>query len=168
MAKFNKRANKEGGPYLAASFFCETILEDKKDGALSAIRIIDTITVQLLPSSPPGPPPEIPVRVAALLAFRTGDSPGEHTIRIVTHLPSGEKSKTVLEQSLPLTREPQGGGNLRVEFIIKVKESGLVWMDVFLDGERVTRMPLLISIQPAETVPVQSAEFEGKPDSRPP
>ena len=35
--KANK-TKKAGGPYLAAAFFCETVVVDQKDGALNAIR----------------------------------------------------------------------------------------------------------------------------------
>jgi len=166
MAKIAKQAKKKDGPHLAASFFCETLVEDKRDGALCAIRIIDTITVQLPPSSSPEIPPEIPVRIAALLSFKSGDSPGEHTVRIVMHSPSGEKSRTVLEQIVPFTPQPQGGANLRLDNVIIVKTGGVFWMDIFLDGKRVTRMPLKISIQLGEAIPGQSADVERKPDGR--
>ncbi len=34
----------QGGPYLQAAFFCERLLEEA-DGVLSAIRIVDTVTI---------------------------------------------------------------------------------------------------------------------------
>jgi hypothetical protein len=169
MVKAAKRARKKGGPYLPASFFCEKIIEDKQDSALSAIRIIDTINVQLDPSTPSEIHSEehrVPVSIASLLSFKTGDSPGEHTVRIVMQSPSGKESETVFEQVIPFPPEPQGGANLRVQNVIQVKKGGLFWMEVILDGKPVTRMPLLISIQRAETVPFKSTDAEKKPDSR--
>src|SRR5262245_34366539 len=106
MTKGKRRTKKKGGPFLAAAFFCETVLEDKKDGALSAIRIVDTITVNLPPSTPPEVPSEqhrIPISLAGLVAFKTGDSPGEHTVRVDMESPSGKKPKTVVEQTLTFT-----------------------------------------------------------------
>jgi hypothetical protein len=167
MVKTGKRSRKKGGPYLAASFFCEKIIEDKQDSALSAIRIIDTITVQLDASTPPEIPSEehrIPIGIASLLSFKTGDSPGEHTVRVVMRSPSGKESETVYEQIIRFPPEPQGGANLRVQNLIHVKKGGVFWMEVFLDDKPVTRMPLLISIQRGETVPVKSADAARKPN----
>ena len=152
MANRGKQAVKKDGPYLTAAFFCERTIEDKQDGALSAIRIIDIITLTLPASAPPEIPSEthrLPVHISGLLSFKTGGSPGEHTVRLVMHSPSG-KSQTVLEQVLPFSPEPYGGANLRVDSVVLVKKGGLFWMHVFLDGKRVTRIPLVISIQRAE------------------
>ena len=46
MARKKKRQRK-GGPYIAAAFFCEGVIEDKL-GTLSAIRIIDRLLTQLV------------------------------------------------------------------------------------------------------------------------
>jgi hypothetical protein len=154
MAKAKKRVKRKGGPYLAAAFFCDATIEDKQDGTLSAIRIIDQVTIRLLPSTPPNLPSEqekLPVFVHGLLAFRTGNSPGEHALRLVMHAPSG-KSATLAEQSLPFSPHPHGGANFRLNGMIKVVKGGLFWMDVFLDGKRMARMPLQITIERTEAV----------------
>ncbi len=149
-----KREKKKGGPYLAAAFFCEQTIEDKHDGTLSAVRIIDQIGLTLHPSTPPDVPSEqhrLPVYINGLLSFKTGDSPGEHVVRLVMHSPRG-KSGTVLEQTLPFSPHPHGGANLRLNSTIMVYKGGLFWMDVLLDGKRIARMPLQITIQRAEAV----------------
>lgn len=167
MAK-NKAAKKRpvkkaGGPYLAAAFFCESTIEDKQDGALTAVRIIDTITFQIDPSAPDDFPSEtkrLPVPVSGILSFKTGDSPGDHTIRLVAQSPSG-KSQTILEKVVPFTLQPQGGANIRLNQVIQVKQGGLFWIHVFLDGKQVTRMPLMISVQRAVAAPNQPVGGHG-------
>lgn len=158
MSKAKGLLKKKGGPYLAAAFFCETTIEDKEDSALSAIRLIDQVTVTLPPSAPadyPSTKQMLPVQVAALVSFKTGNSPGDHTVRIDSFSPSG-KTQTVFEKTVPLTPLPSGGANIRLNSTILVKEGGLFWMYVFLDGKEVTRMPLLISIRRSEEQAGQS------------
>jgi hypothetical protein len=153
-----EKAKKVGGPYLAAAIFCETILEDSKDKSLSAIRIIDTVIVNLPPNAPPDVPSEkqrLPIPFWALLSFKTGGSPGRHTLRIDAHSPSG-KSQTVLEQVLTFPEEAHAGANVRLNSVIQIKKGGLFWLHVFLDDRRMARMPLMISVQRAE-VPTQAA-----------
>jgi hypothetical protein len=154
MAERKRPAKKLGGPYLAAAFFCERTLAEP-DGAITAVRIIDRMTVDVAADAPPDFPPEangLHVPIHALLAFRTGDSPGEHLLRLVMESPSGKKHP-FSDHTLTLTPEPHGGANLRVNGIIAVKTGGLFWLHVFLDGKRLTRMPLQISVRCAEPQP---------------
>jgi len=147
--KARKLRKKTGGPYLAAAFFCESLIEDKADGALTAVRIIDSMVVQLGPDAAPDFPSDenrLPIQIHALLTFKSGDSPGNHAIKVVAESPSG-KRQTILEQTLPLSPPPHGGANLRVSQTIGVHKGGLFWTHVFLDGKRVTSMPLQISIE---------------------
>ena len=151
MAKQPKAEKTKSGPHLAAAFFCEMTLLDK-DGAPSAIRLIDNIEMMIDPSAPPDFPSDkqkIPINLNGLLCFKTGDSPGDHTLRLVMHSPTG-KSSVVMEKSIPFTPMPQGGINVRLSFTIMVKSGGLFWLHVYLDGKRYTRMPLHISIQRAD------------------
>lgn len=158
MAKRKQPRTKTGGPYLAAAFFCETTLEDKQDGAVSAIRLVDQLVLTLDSSAPPDVPSEtqrLPVTIKGLLAFKTGDAPGNHKVRIVMESPSGDINSP-LEHDLPFSPEPHGGANLRLNHTILVQAGGLFWFHVFLDGEEITRMPLKISVQreqPASTPP---------------
>src|SRR5437016_5197432 len=70
MAK--KRGKLKGGPYLAAALFCESVIQDKADDALSAIRIVDSINVLLATTAAPDFPSQenpLAVSVAAVLSF---------------------------------------------------------------------------------------------------
>jgi len=154
MARQRKEKQKADGPYLATAVFCETTIEDKKDSALSAIRIIDQINVVIDPSAPPDFPSEtnrLPVQVNMLVSFKTGDSPGEHVIRLVMESPSG-KANPPTEMTITFTPQPNGGANLRIGNIIHVQKGGLFLMHVFLDGRKMTTMPLQISVQRVDSI----------------
>jgi hypothetical protein len=146
-------SKKKRGPWLAAAVFCDMTLEDTTDRALSIIRIIDSINLLLPPNTPPEIPSEehkVPAHVAGLLCFKTGDSPGEHSLRVVAHSPTGKK-QTVHEQMIPFSPEPYGGGNLRLNITVKVNKGGLFWFHIFLDDKEVVRMPLQITVKRAES-----------------
>jgi hypothetical protein len=148
MAKRKQPEKQGGGPYLAAAFFCENVIEDRS-GALSAIRMIDKIDIDLDATAPPDFPSEenkLPVAVSAVLSFKTGDAPGKHTISAELIPPSGKKNQP-FEQTGQFSEEPHGGANIHLKLIIKVVKGGLFWLNVSLDGTLVTRMPLQITIR---------------------
>jgi len=167
MAKRKPVARQNSGPYLAAAFFCETTLTEQ-DGAVSAIRIVDQITLFIDPAAPSDFPSEsqrMPVSIKGLLAFKTGGSPGEHSLRIALESPSGN-TRTVLERTLQFPPAPHGGANMHFDNTIWIKQGGLFWFHVFLDGAEVTRMPLQVTVQrgvPGGLTP--SAPPSGSPGS---
>jgi len=150
MANRKKPAKKAGGPYLAAAFFCESSIEDKQDGALTAVRLIDQINVRIPHNAPPNVPSDehrLPVLVNGLLCFKTGDAGGgERAVRLVMESPSGKK-QLVAEQNLLFTPQAWGGGNLRFSVIVQLKKGGLFWLHVFVNGKRMARMPLMIAVE---------------------
>jgi hypothetical protein len=147
MAK--KPRQKLGGPYLAAAVFCENIVEDK-DGALSCIRIIDTITVRLPADTPPDVPSDekrIPVSIKGLVSFKRGGISGKfHKIKLAMESPDGRRG-IMDERKLEMGTPPFGGGNLYFNVTIAIKKGGLFWMTVSLDGKEFTRSPLRILIE---------------------
>ena len=160
MAKQTKQTKQAGGPYLAAAFFCEKVIEDKQDSALSAIRIIDQVKIVLPSETDPDFPSDqdkVPVTVLAVLAFKTGDAAGHHAIRAELVSPSGKKNQP-FERTMPFSVEAHGGANLRLNLTIMVVKGGLFWLDVYLDGKRVTRMPIDISVTREPPLQNQLAE----------
>src|SRR5437868_2394863 len=144
--KGQKKAAGKPKPQLAAAFFCENIIEDKRDGSLIVVRIVDTLTVPVPQEAPPDFPSEtnrLPVFICALIAFKTLDAPGPHTLRIEMESPSG-KRETVLEQHATLAEVPQGGMNFTLRSTIHVFKGGLFRLHVILDDEEVVQMPLFI------------------------
>ena len=133
----------KGGPYLSAALFCDQILEDR-DGTLSAIRIIDTVTLKIAASTPPNQ--AIPLSVAMLLTFKSGDSPGKHEIRVDMRSPAG-KLKRGGPQTHELSEQPYGGVNLKMITTIMVKKGGVFWIEINLDGRRISRTPLNVIVE---------------------
>jgi hypothetical protein len=154
MARQPQRVRK-GGPYLAAAFFCETAIEDKADGAISAIRIIDQFRFVLDPSAPPNIPSEthrLAIPLMLVLGFKTGDAAGDHALRIDLQAPSG-KTKTAVQSVMRLAPQPNGGITIRMQTTIHVPEAGLFWFNVYVDDKEVTRMPMFISVERARPLP---------------
>ncbi|MCI0421077.1 MAG: hypothetical protein L0312_17930 [Acidobacteria bacterium] len=150
-SKTKKRARKRGGPYVAAAVFCDNIVEGS-DRALSAIRIIDQVTLTVPANAPADVPSEkkpLPYSAWVLMSFKTGDAKGNHRVQLVGHSPSG-KHQVILDKHVLFSSEQHGGANLRTNVTLVVSKGGLFWLDVVLDGRVVTRMPLQISVARSE------------------
>lgn len=137
-----------GGPYLAAAVFCESIVPGA-DQALSAIRIIDRITVTLPPDAPTDIEQGFPLALWVLLIFKSGDSRGPHRIQLVVNAPSGER-REIPEREAAFSEGPSGGASQRVHLSIGIKSEGLYLVDVLLDRKLMTRMPLQVVIKREE------------------
>jgi hypothetical protein len=151
MAARQKSKKAVGGPFLAAAVFCDSIVEGA-DGAMSAVRIVDQVTLTIPADSPPDVPSEtnrLPVALWSLISFKRGSATKKHVVRLKVHSPSGE-AQDIGEGEITFGDSQFSGANLRIRFQIAVKQGGLFWIDVKLDGKAVTRMPLHVSIVRAE------------------
>jgi hypothetical protein len=162
MAKKTPAKKKLGGPYLAAAFFCDAVIEDKSD-VLSAFRIIDTINLAL-PELPDFPTEKnrVPVHISGILSFKTGDSPGKHILRVVMTSPSGKKNPA-FEREITLTEVEHGGANVVMRHTINIVKGGVFWFSVYLDDKLYTRIPLNIVIHKIETTPPKSDSATSSP-----
>jgi hypothetical protein len=157
MAKSKKQPRKNG-PYLAAAFFCDNVLEEK-DGTLSAVRMLDQIKVTVPASAPDDFPSEenkVPLAMAGLLSFKSGESPGPHTVRLEMESPTGKVS-TAHEQTIPFAGQAHGGGNLILRFVLRVNKGGLFWFNVYLDNKLMTTMPLQVTVEREQPTQATSA-----------
>lgn len=144
MAKPRKKP-KPARPLLAGAFFCEKILEEK-DNVHSAIRIVDILNIPKptdLPVASEGPSQhEVVTPIMAFLAFKSGKAEGAYTLRVVVVKPSGRRVKVA---EMPVTfLGAENGVVIRLTMIVSVKEEGLYWYEVRLNGSLATRMPLRI------------------------
>ncbi len=130
-----------GGPYLSVAALCERVLTEG-DGVLSAIRIVDRIThVASDPGAPEEMPP-IPVSLTALVVLKSGAARGRHALKIRPEDPAGMR---LPEISLPILFEGEDrGASVVVNLALQVQREGLYWFDVYLDEERITRMPMRV------------------------
>src|SRR5271154_2761567 len=121
MAKQKKTEIKIGGPFLAAAVICESIMEDSNK-TLSAIKIVDGVQIWISPQAPPDVPSKTsPIQILqnALITFKTGDSPGKHTVKLVMQQPDGQRGD-LFSQAIEFTKEPQGGCNVKASLNMTV------------------------------------------------
>jgi hypothetical protein len=135
-------------PHLAAAFMCERIIEDK-EGVLSAIRIVDTFTVEPPPQGALSPNAQAVARFTMLLSFKAGDAEGKYKLQLRLQGPSGKPLKSKddpSDASFPLVFEGPSheGANVVVNFVLPIAEFGQYWFDVLVDDEVVTRVPFKV------------------------
>jgi hypothetical protein len=130
------------GPYVQMAGFCDQVIEDKT-GALSLIRIVDTIThTEARPDAPiEMPPVTYPLKMVIML--KSGRARGRHEIKIVPEMPSGE-AKPPLIQSTQMEGEERGVNRI-INMLFTFTMEGLYWFNVYLDDSLLTRIPLRIS-----------------------
>lgn len=139
----------KSGPFLAAAFCCEQTLEDK-DGTISAIRIVDRFTITLpasVPANYPSKTHRLPVSFNALVSFKTGDSPGTHTVRCEMVSPSGKVNERAFVQTFAFLEQYTGSVNVRMPIAVGVKQGGLFKMNVYLDDRFMTQVPFEIILE---------------------
>jgi hypothetical protein len=146
------------GPYVAAGFFCERVIEGK-DGVLSVVRILDRFTRTVTGSGAPDFMPPTPIQTTLLISLKSGDAQGRHDVSVNVEQPSG-LVETVIPRASVLFEGAEHGANLVFELDWLAVEEGLHWFDVLLDGARVTRVPLRIAYLRQE-IPTMSASGVG-------
>lgn len=131
----------EQGPYIQMAGLCEQVIEDKT-GALSLIRIIDTIThTEARPDAPTEMPPvTYPMKMVIML--KSGPARGRYDLKIIPQLPSGE-TKSPLVRTIHMEGEERGVNNI-INMLFTFTIEGLHWFNVYLDDALLTRIPLRI------------------------
>ena len=124
-------------PYIAVATFCEKALEEK-DGVYTLVRIIDSVTVRVDPALARQGKPAI--QVTLFVIFRAGDAHGKYTVAFVLREPNAAPKKFA-ETSAIFTGEERGV-TLRTDLVLGVEEYGLYWVDVLVNGEKATSVPL--------------------------
>ncbi len=97
----------ESGPFLAAAFFCEKLLQEA-DGVKSAIRLVDRLTMQAVGLEPPSAMPPFQYQVVLFLKFRSGAARGPMTLEVTAVKPSGE-SNTLAKNTVLFEGEDDRG-----------------------------------------------------------
>jgi hypothetical protein len=132
-------------PFVAVACFCEQVLEEKEDGVLSAIRIVDTYIIPPLPAGvevAPDAQPQV-ILVRGLISLKSGDVIGTGKVGLVMHKVNGETVQLSPEDGWPAVMEGgEHGFNAKINFGLGVKNLGLLWFDVTWNGELLTRIPL--------------------------
>jgi hypothetical protein len=137
-----------GGPFITQAIFCEKILHEK-DGVLTPVRIVDTLTAEIIPISEEGigqakQVKKIRRQISALITIKSGDIIGKRTVKI--HC----KSLSV-DMSIPVVFEGGHHGiNLSLNLGLELTE-GVHWFSLVLSGKLLTKFPLRAVIQLGET-----------------
>lgn len=135
----------QDGPYLQAAMFCESVL-DEKDGVKTAVRIVDRINRAIA-----GPAAEVPDQMQAfpyklvfLLKLKTGNSPGRHEVELRLVNPRGEEAGPPLSQAINFETGEERGVDVVMNLMLNIEHEGVYWLDVNVDGVRITRVPLRV------------------------
>lgn len=134
----------EEGPYIQIAAFCDQVIEGK-DGAISLIRVIDTLVHIETGLEPPGGMPPVDYSIKLVLALKPGRAKGRHDIRIIAELASGE-TKTPLARSIYMDGEERGA-NIIMNISIRFTQEGLHWFNVYFDNVLLTKMPFRVKYQ---------------------
>jgi hypothetical protein len=142
---------KRAKPFLASAFFCERLVEEK-DGVISVMRIVDTLTITQFLLATPTPVPVIPVdqqsmppigsQILIFVSFKSGDAKGKYFCQLFVVTPDGKRDP-ITEKSPMIFLGKEHGVNMRVNVPVPTQE-GLYWFEVMVDGSLVTKMPLRI------------------------
>jgi hypothetical protein len=129
---------------LSVAVLCEKVLQEK-DAVLSLIRIVDRFTVTISGPTPPEEMPTVPISLTLVLSFKAGFARGTFVVSVRGEKPSGELTP---ETKIPVLFEgDERGPNVMIAVNLQANEEGLYWFDVFLEGARVTRVPLRLIYQ---------------------
>lgn len=148
MAEADERLREPHGPYLAAAFFCEKVLQES-DGVISAIRIVDRIIQAAIGSGTPETMPPTPVNLTLVVTLKSGDARGRQHVAVTVEAPSG--IRTPLTAGSVLLEGDDRGANFIVQMAWVAQQEGLYWFDVAADGLILTRVPLRVLYQRQET-----------------
>lgn len=133
-----------GGPFIRTAVICEKVLVEG-DGVRSLVRMLDTIIITgEAHSLPPGL-----LKFFMIVEFKSGDAKGKKTVSIRCSSPSGDASF-----SSDNDVDFQGGEQgplVQAEVLFGLKESGIYWFSVLLDKRLITKIPLKISYQRAQS-----------------
>lgn len=138
-------------PWVNVAAFCEKVLIER-DGVVSAIRIIDTITVL---ESPP-PPAGLALPVSAIVVLKSGDVVvGESHVSLVLEEPDGTR-KPFPEKFPVIFLGAEQGVNVVANFALPAQKFGLYWVEIIWNDELLTRIPLKL-VQGAPSAVLQQS-----------
>lgn len=138
-------------PYLLAAVYCETILQEQDSSVLTVVRIIDRISFDqsLDPAKlsdeavKEGKFPKMNIHV--MLKFASIGYEAVRNLNLKMVYPDGS-SKEALAAPIVFEADKMGT-QVKILLGISLKKSGRYWLEVNLDDENFTRMPLEVAFQ---------------------
>ena len=123
-------------PYVACAVFCERVLEEQ-DGVLSAIRIVNRLTVHATELPPAGGVP----RITLLVMLKAGDYKGKGKVLIDGKSPTGKSLSKPVEIDVELSGG-DSGCNVIANIGVPLKQEGTYWFEIYFNAQLLTRAPL--------------------------
>jgi hypothetical protein len=135
------------GPYLTAALFCDTFIVERDTDVLSAIRIIDRVSLRF---DIPLPHEQVLHLVIGLVG---GEMRGDAVLRVRCTSPSGV---TLSDLGIPFRFSDHGAlSQFAWAFPFSLPELGVYWWDVYLFEQLLTRVPLEVrktAMNPSSTL----------------
>ncbi len=135
------------GPYVQIACVCQVALLDNT-GSLSVIKVTDRI--QVIGTTPEMQPQPLQHYQLAII-LKAGDRRETHTIRIIPVLPSGTRLPPA--EISALFEGDERGVSIVTPLGLVVTEQGLYWLEVYLEEQLLTRIPLRILYARAQLPP---------------
>ena len=133
------------GPYLAAAVICEKVLSEG-DQVLSLIRLVDRFTIHAQGPGAPSAPPQVILGFSVVISLKAGRARGRHPVTLELDHPTGKRAK-VFEQDVNFRGGDDSGTNLIAEMRLTLRDPGLHWIHVTVDGQEMTRIPFTLEYE---------------------
>ena len=139
-------------PFVVVATMCEKVLLEA-DGVTSAIRIVDTFSVEPIANASPDARPVI--QLSGLVALKSGDLVGNFTVAVVFENADGERTAVSPAGGWPVRfNGGEHGVQIKLDFRVEINRLGLVWFDVLFEDELLTRIP--VRLRAADTTPAEA------------
>jgi hypothetical protein len=142
-------------PLVRVAVTCENVIEDKRDGTLSLIKIIDQVTIYRRPGAPPAPEVMEPTAITVVMVIGTvaDKARGQRSLTVHVIAPDGTVRPVGLGGDVLRVdyEEASATRNWIVRLSLMASAIGTFWLEVRCDGQPLTRMPLRIAYEPNST-----------------
>ena len=136
-----------GGPFVQVACVCQTALQENT-GTISIIRVTDR--VQVVGINPEMQPQPLQNYMLAII-LKAGGLRETHQVRIAPVLPSGQKLPEA--QLNVLFEGDERGVQIITPLAMIATETGLHWIEVYLEQMLLTRIPLRVLYNRAQIPP---------------
>jgi hypothetical protein len=124
------------GPWIAAALLCREVQQQPGGAVRDVLGIFQEIIVEIGDIIPAREPAQL------FISLLRGQAEGNHEITIDAHLPNGDKQ---IVGQIALYFDPQVIGNdVVAEIAVPTDQAGVIWFDILLDSQIVTRIAVRI------------------------
>ncbi|SRR5216684_463603 len=142
--KPQKKSLEKSGLFVAAAIFCEKIIREA-DNVATLVRVVDKVVVKGTVELDTPNIPQPVIQLAAFISFRSR-SKRKAAFELRLRRPSGRPSEKQMRQHIDLNGD-WAGGSVSCNVAASIREAGVHWFDVYLDGHRMATMPLAVEYE---------------------